>query len=327
MPSVGFAGTSSRYNRIEGLSLAAVAGRELGNDHTIAALIRLGIADVVPNAEIEFSRERGFRARSVSVYHRLAASNEWGNPLALGASLGALIIGRDEGFYYRVGGAEVRVVDSTRHLLEARIFVERHRTARVKNDFSFADAFGDHKFPPNIQALEGDMAGFAVVANRRVGEVATEFRLFAEAKLEGGVGDFDYTRGMVEVIASHPFVGFLLPSLSLSAGTSGGTLPLQRNWFVGGSRSVRGQRSGVMVGDSFWMTQTELGVINVFSRPVLFFDAAWAGDRDRIGEPGRVATGAGIGGSFFDGTLRLDVARGIYPGRSWRGALYLDARL
>ena len=108
---------------------------------------------------------------------------------------------------------------------------------------------------------------------------------------------------------------------------SGGTLPVQRNWFLGGSRSLRGQRAGVMVGNAFWMTQAELGTINVFARPALFFDAGWAGHRDDFSSPGRIGTGAGIGGSFFDGSLRFDLARGIHPGTGWRGSLYLQARM
>ena len=327
MPPVFFAPARSRYNRIEALSLAAVAGRRLRDDRTIAGMVRLGIADVVPNSEFEYTWERPAGLRSISLYHRLAVSNDWGDPLALGASLGALLIGRDEGFYYRAGGAELRVVDSTRHRIDARIFVERHRPARVKNDWSLADAFGDHQFDPNIEATSGDIAGFAMIGTWRRGELATDFRFLGEVKVEAAVGDFDYSRGMFELNFSHPLGGMLLPSIMTSAGVSGGTLPIQRNWFIGGTRSIRGQRAGVMSGDAFWLTQLEIGTFNVMARPVIFFDVGWAGSRDNFSSPGRVSSGAGIGGSFFDGSMRFDLARGIYPTRGWRGSLYLESRL
>jgi hypothetical protein len=326
-PAVRVATASSRYNRIEALSVPVAAGWDVGDNRYIAALLRLGIADLVPNAEVEYTRENASRSRSVAVFHRLVASNEWGNPLALGASLGALVIGRDEGFYYRVGGAELRVADSTHATIEARAFVERHRPALVKNDFSLADIFGERQFGPNFAAERGDMAGLSLLMNSSLGEVATELRLFGEVKLEAAFGDFDYSRGMFEGIVSYPLFGAILPSLTVSAGTSGGTLPAQRNWFLGGSRSARGQRAGALVGDAFWMTQAELGTLNVFMRPAIFFDAAWAGSRDNFSSPGRVVTGAGLGLSFFDGSLRFDLSRGISHGKAVRGALYFEARM
>jgi hypothetical protein len=326
-PAVRVSVASARYNRIEALSLPVVAGWSVGEDRRVAALLRLGIADIVPNGEVEFTIERASRSRSVAVFHRLVAANEWGNPLALGASLGSLVIGRDDGFYYRVGGAELRVVDSARSTIEVRAFVERHRTALVKNDFSLADIFGERPFAPNFAADEGDMAGLSLLVSGSAGEVATELRLFGEVKLEAAFGDFDYTRGMFEAIVSHPLFGELLPSLTVSAGGSGGTLPAQRNWFLGGSRSARGQRAGAFVGDAFWMTQAELGTLNVFMRPALFFDAAWAGPRKNFSSPGRVATGAGLGFSFFDGSLRFDLAKGISHGKAVRGTLYFEARM
>jgi hypothetical protein len=328
MPAVRFAPGLTRYNRIEALSFALVAGRELDTTRRVAAMLRLGMADVVPNAELEHKRQApsGSRSLSLAVYHRLAAANEWGNPLALGSSLGALIIGRDEGFYYRAGGAELRMVDSSRGVLDARLFVERHRLARPKNDFSFADVLGERAFRPNIVAEHGDMAGAALLASRRFGELAVDPRLFVELRVEGAFGDFDYARGMFEATATTPLFGVLLPGLTVSAGTSGGTLPVQRRWYLGGSRSARGQPPGVMSGNAFWMTQIELGTTSAFARPVLFVDLGWAGNRDDIASPGRVASGAGIGLSMFDGSLRFDVARGLHPFVGIRGALYLEAR-
>lgn len=40
---------------------------------------------------------------------------------------------------------------------------------------------------------------------------------------------------------------------------------------------------------------------------------------------GGSSTGVGIGLSFLDGLIRADVARGSYPEKSWRRALYREA--
>jgi hypothetical protein len=37
-------------------------------------------------------------------------------------------------------------------------------------------------------------------------------------------------------------------------------------------------------------------------------------------------SGAGIGASFMDGLIRVDVAKGIYPEKSVRTNLYVEAR-
>jgi hypothetical protein len=328
MPTLRLAGGLSRYNRIEGLSLAGVAGTALDSDEDLAALVRLGFADLVPNGEVNWSRGGdGTRRTSVAVYHRLAASNAWGNPLALGASLGSLFIGRDDGFYYRAAGAEARYFDSSTVSLRVRVFAERNYSARVRNDFSFADAFGDRDFAANISATDGEVAGAEARIAAFRGTEPSDWRLFGEIRVEGAVGDFDYSRAMLEGTVSHPLIGPFMGSVTVSAGASGGGMPVQRLWYLGGSRSLRGQKAGVVAGDAFWMTQLELGTVNVFARPVIFFDAGWAGSRESFSEPGRVPSGAGFGGSFFDGSLRLDVARGIFPSTAWRGMLYIEARM
>jgi hypothetical protein len=59
---------------------------------------------------------------------------------------------------------------------------------------------------------------------------------------------------------------------------------------------------------------------------VVFGDLGWAGDRTKLRDVGRPASGVGVGTSLLDGLVRFDVARGIYPERKWRVNAYLDAR-
>lgn len=80
------------------------------------------------------------------------------------------------------------------------------------------------------------------------------------------------------------------------------------------------------MGDAYWLTRLELGLGSVFARPVIFGDLGWAGDRRNWNEGVVPVSGAGIGGSFMDGLIRLDLAKGIRPTGGVQASLYLDAR-
>ena len=98
----------TRFNRIEGFSTAIAADQVLGGGYSAHALFRLGAADLSPNGELALDRTDGRRTLGVGVYRRLVASNDWGDPLGFSSSVSALLFGRDEGFYYRTWGAEMK---------------------------------------------------------------------------------------------------------------------------------------------------------------------------------------------------------------------------
>jgi hemolysin activation/secretion protein len=95
---------------------------------------------------------------------------------------------------------------------------------------------------------------------------------------------------------------------------------------MGGVRTVRGQSPGTQSGDAFWLARAELGTRQGIVRPLLFYDAGWAGARNRWGGT-RPQQGAGLGFGLLDGLLRVDIARGIYPAKRWRMDFYLDGVL
>jgi hemolysin activation/secretion protein len=80
------------------------------------------------------------------------------------------------------------------------------------------------------------------------------------------------------------------------------------------------------IGDAFWMASAEIGTSSVGIRKIIFADLGWAGNRDNLSHPGRPLSGAGIGASFLDGLIRVDVAKGIFPEKGIRANLYLEAR-
>lgn len=337
-----------RFNRVEGLSVGGEGTAVLGKGYTAQATARLGLWDLVPNAELGLTRTDGRRDLGVRVFHRLAVANDdWGSPLGFGASTANALYGRDEGFYYRAWGAELTGVRSG--TLGAttwgwRAFAERQRAARRE---ATRGLFGPD-FLPNVAAAEVTALGAGSELARGFGEdprrtrVATRLRSEAAAlsnraavtgdpSRDGWTG---YGRLMGEATLTQPLGGVTL-ALTGGAGALAGDAPVQRLFYVGGLQTVRGQWAaptnlgrgapGPYVGNAFWLGRAELGTNRPGVRPTVFYDAGWAGDRDRFGT-GRPMSGAGVGLALLDGLVRLDVARGIWPEKRVRVDLSLQAR-
>jgi hypothetical protein len=335
----------------------------LGAGYSAQATARLGVGDLIPNADVSLSRTDGRSTLRAGLYHRLAVANDdWGNPLSLGASLAAALYGRDEGFYYRGWGAEL---GGTRpapfgargggwNLLRGatlgwRAFAERQRGASIQLR---QGAIGPD-YVPNIIADRTIALGASGDIARTFGVDPSGVRLATRVRGEGAWVRYDdpafalpgalstlppdsrrsapYARGMAEATLSRPLFAGLAASVTGAAGAAAGTrVPVQRLFYVGGLQTVRGQFAQPYgpgyAGTAFWLTRTELGLDRMGVRPALFYDAGWAGPRERFGRPGRPLSGVGAGLSFLDGLLRTDVSRGIAPQRAWRVDLSLDAR-
>jgi hypothetical protein len=319
-----------RYNRIEGLSLGVRADQVLGAGYSLHGAARIGVADREPNVELTGTRSDLRRTVSITAYNRLVSASDWGNPLSLGSSISAFLFGRDEGFYYRTSGVELTSAPDGvgESAFTWGLFAEQERTAAQRTTFSLAHAINraEFNFEPNVEAVRGTYLGARTRYVRTLGLDPQGFRLFSDARLEGARGDTgSYGRAALDLTGSHG-IGNGAASITLAAGSSAGILPTQRNWFLGGTQTVRGQRPGVAVGNSFWLARAELAHGVGVMRPVLFGDLGWAGDRKTWRQVGRPASGVGVGTSIMDGLVRFDVARGIFPEKDWRVNAYLDAR-
>ena len=315
----------SRFNRIEGFSSAVAVDKVLGEGYSSHALFRIGVADWSPNGESSIDRTDGRRKIGIGAYRRLVAANDWGDPLGFSSSVSALFFGRDEGFYYRTWGAELTGEKDYGLISNWRLFAEQHFDAAVHTEFAIAHPGGVKGDLTNINAVNGKIVGLAVGHHSSYGLDPHGFRALTDLKLEGATGTFDYSRGLLQTTLSRGFGG-LDGALTLGGGTSGGQLPIQKQFFIGGVGTVRGQRAGAGIGDSFWTTSAEIGTRNAGFRKIVFGDLGWAGNRANFSHPGRPLSGAGIGASFMDGLIRLDLAKGIYPEKSVRANLYVEAR-
>lgn len=324
-PRVEYGLAHTRFNRVEGFSTGATVSSTLGKGYTAALAARASTADLQLNGELSLARSNGRSQVRAAVFRRLAVSSDFGDPLSFGASFANLLYARDEGFYHRAWGGEIAGTRPMRGGLDWRVFAEQQWSAPVENTWSLFGGTNDPRYPGSVVADEGWYYGASLRWRGSRGLDPRGWRLTGDLRLEGGTGERDYGRVLAEGTVSRGF-GSLAASLTGAAGTSEGALPTQRHFFLGGLQTVRGQDAGAGYGEAFWMSRFELGQNRPGFRPVVFGDLGWAGARDAWGTPGRLMSGAGVGVSFLDGMIRMDLSRGIFPRVQTRFDISLEAR-
>ena len=148
--------------------------------------------------------------------------------------------------------------------------------------------------------------------------------------------------------------------LELAGGTTFGDATAQRAWFLGGTRTLRGQPPSAVWGPSFGRGRVEVARTYDVGTLSVFTDAGWAtyeGRRHREGadpagldpvgpdaggtglvgldpvgapalEHDGLLFGVGVGASLFDGLMRTDISYGLNgPAREFWIAFYLDSLL
>jgi hemolysin activation/secretion protein len=148
----------------------------------------------------------------------------------------------------------------------------------------------------------------------------------AETTIDAVGGDFRYARGSTTLRAIVTPRALLAIAIEGSAGTSRGTIPVQGRFYLGGPATLRGYSGAVTSGDSYWRGRIEIGNSFPAARLMLFTDVGWAGLRKDFTR-GKPLIGSGVGASFFDGLVRLDLSRGMRAPTGWRFDLYFDGRL
>lgn len=330
-----------RYNRVEGVSLGAAGTSQLGRGYVARAVARYGFGDDEMNGELSLSRSNGASSRGVTAYHRLSVANDLaGAPLSFGASVGNLLFARDEGFYFRSTGFELTGDGNGLAWPKRwRLFAEQQRSAGTmpNTQGSLANSLGDVPFGANIDATNLRAFGAGVQFARTFGSHANAAQLNTNLSLETALTQApdssktsSYARAAFEATLFGDLSRFT-GAITTAAGTSIGAMNVQRAFFLGGLYTVRGQSAiaegAGRIGNSFWLTRTELGLSrSPVVRPVLFHDAGWAGSRSAWKLSVKPLSGAGAGLAIADGLIRFDAARGLWPEKRWRYSLYFGTR-
>ncbi len=317
-----------RYNRVEALSVGARLDFDLGR-LTSDLQARIGWGDVWPNVELGLGHESPNVSLRVSGYRRLAAANPEAKPFGIGNSLGSLVLGRDDGLYYRSWGGEIvlspAATASQSYLL--RFYAEWQRPAVKETDVSLPHLFhSTHVFDGNITADTAREFGAALTVRGARGVSTRGITVGAEWTMDAALGTFDYARTSLTTRLTVPLPGDLLGALEVGGGMTGGDAPVQGHWFLGGPATLRGYGGGVMNGPDFWRGRVEVANSSPGVRLALFSDAGWAGE-GRAFAVGRPRYSAGLGASFLDGILRVDLARALAAPKGWRVDLYVDGIL
>jgi hypothetical protein len=318
----------ARYNRVEGLALGARGELDFGRLQ-LDASARMALADGEPDLEVGLTRETGTARFRLAGYRRLDAVDPTAGSLGFGNSLGALLLGRDDGEYYRAGGVALTVtpaVTATQRFTLA-VYAERQRGAAKRTDFSLPHlVHADHLFRPNIAADSADQLGAAVTLRAERGFDPEAPRWGAEVTLDGGAGTYGFGRGSATLRITTPLTPRLAGAVELAGGTSAGRVPVQSRWYLGGPNTLRGYGGGVTSGDAYWRARVEVATRNPAARLALFGDVGRAAPRERL-SLARPLLGVGLGASFVDGLARLDLARALRSPTGWRLDLYMDAAL
>ncbi len=319
-----------RFNRVEGLSGGAVATMALTSQARVTAGARIGtVSPSEPELSARLSYGSTNRGWTTSGYLReLTGMNDFHNPFGVGSSIVNLTLGVNRGQFFRRDGVAVgtfRTGPSTRWTLEA--FRERHSAVEVGTNFYVTQSFREAESPRLLAADEVTLGGVRGGYRWFSGLDPTGRILSGSVDTEVGFGDAAYQRLGASLAASGPLSAGVAGALEVRVGTAWSRresfVPVQRGYFLGGSRTVRGFDVSEIRANDFALARLELGRGMSGARLTVFADAAWTGlkgaDRSRID-----FAGVGVGTSLLDGLIRADIARAVRGGRGWAFLFYLD---
>ena len=318
----------ARYNRIEGLSLGARGELDLGRVRLDGAA-RIATTDREPDLVAGALHETGTARFRLAGYRRLAAVDPTARSLSIGNSLGAFVLGRDDGDYFRATGAELTIAPPVTlpQRFTIRLYAEQQRGASKRTDFSLPHALhADHVFRPNITADSADQLGASLTVRTQRGIDPERPQWTADVTLDGGVGTYRFGRVSSTVRVAAPLGPNLATAVELAGGMADGRVPVQSYWYLGGPGTVRGYGGNASSGDAFWRARLELANRWPAARVVVFTDVGRAGLREQL-SLARPLIGVGVGASFVDGLIRLDVSRAVRSPTGWCLDLYTDAAL
>jgi hypothetical protein len=327
-----------RYNRVEGPSIGGRFEYRLGGLYNFEASGFFGLADLEPKVRLGFERSSVRRRLRLGVYHELTATDAKGTYLGFGNSMNALLFGRDDGEYYRAAGVDFtwRPPDTARESFEFRAYAERQESVPSEIGFALFHALDSGwDFCENVDADEVEELGAELRLSPWWGGDPFRTQVGLELYAQGArwrttftKPETDYARASAILRVAVPLV---YPTWRLGIEAGGGTIwgdaPLQRSWFLGGARTLRGFPASALMGSSYARGRVEVARtldVGTFS---LFGDVGWAGLRSDF-DTGDLLYGIGIGSGVLDGLFRFDLSYGLNgPAKQFRVDLYLDALL
>jgi hypothetical protein len=325
-----------RYNRVEGPALGARLQARFGSPvGPLSGTLEpfLGIADLEPKARASLTRESLRHRLELGAYRTLATVERDGGHLEIGNSAMALLFGRDDGEYFMATGADFTwsPPSASMESFRVRLYGERHEAVRKETDFTLAHAFdGAWVFRDNVAALEQDEVGLEVLFRpwRGTDPLAPQVGMELYGQVADGSETGDFSRASLMLAGVIPFQvrgGHYRIALEGEGGRSWGSVPIQREWYLGSTGTLRGYPASIRHGRAFTRARAEVARGLPAASVALFSDAGWVGERPSGFHFDDVLYSVGVGASVLDGLIRLDVSRGLRAPRGTRVDFYLDA--
>lgn len=213
---------------------------------------------------------------------------------------------------------------AVRRVFRVRAYAERHDPVDTTTDFNLWHlSDGAWTSAENLRADRGFEFGGLATWAPWWGTDLRRAQGGLDVTIQGAAGDFEYARVSLFARTVLPLPARLSLAMEAGGGTSWGSPPLQRMWFVGGANSLRGFAPATAVGTSFGRGRAELARGFAFGALTVFSDLGWAGERNDL-RTSDVLASLGLGLSLADGLVRIDGARGVRGGGDLRLEFYLD---
>ena len=317
-----------RYNRVEALSVGARAEYELPRI-SFAATARIGLGDLHPNAVLSARHVSTKHSMTLRVKHALTEMDTQTDPFGMGNSMSALLLGRDDGEYYRASGAALTFAPSEteRPHYDVTFFAQHDDPVERETSISLRRIWqSDFKFRDNVAAARTELAGVSVGLRPWWGSDPFAVQGGLDVLLEGATGGFEFARTRVIARSAIPIGSLYRIGLEAGAGSAIGDVPPQRLWYIGGANTLRGYDGSSAMGTSFGRARLDIARTYGWGGLTVFSDAGWAGDR-KLYSSEDILYSVGIGSSLLDGLIRVDLARSLKRKKQFRLELYVDALL
>jgi hypothetical protein len=308
------------YNRVEGVSMGGRAGVRRGWG-TIEVTARAATARWLPQVEMLVSLERVSTTTSVAAFQRIEPFDAMGSPTGAAASLNALLLAHDDADYYRATGASIELERrGAAATVRVRLVAQRESALESVADWTLPRLLGrPHETRPNAHALSATLVGPALSLETGGGlRGAGRWRARLGAAATGGT--FTFARSGILLSAATRDHAPIVAAAAVAAGATGGNVPPQHEWQLGGAASLRGYPGATLTGSRFAFTRLDLSAGSPATRLHLFLDAGTTAGRSVSGRTGgREDVGISLG--MLDSALRLDLAYALRAPYGWRASL------
>lgn len=285
-----------RFNRAEGLSLGwggQVVIRE--SMTTLYARARYAFGDERAQGLLSVRRDGLGGRRELAVFSEMRDTDPLAPGLGPDNTIPALLLSHDDGSYVMATGAAIAALGSWRGGRQVRLTV-----AYLHEDAPRATTSGGlaNEFPPNTPVLEET---FLLLQGAVSGGDPDRYWF---AGVEGGVAGMTFGRAWIGVEHRYEIGRGLDVAVAgwAGAGASGDVAVPQREFRLGGARSLRGYDAGAFRGPGAFSVSVDVGAAHRVISPLVFADV---GMTSRDDAP---AASVGAGLSLLRGIARLHVA-------------------